>query len=37
MWMTRIVLEIKNNGFIWIEIAKPTRDEMKKLAEIPLS
>ena len=31
--MTRIVLEIKNNGFIWIEIAKPTRDEMKKLAE----
>jgi magnesium transporter len=33
MWMTRIVLEIKNNGFIWIEIAKPTRDEMKKLAE----
>jgi magnesium transporter len=33
MWMTLIVLEIKNNGFIWIEIAKPTRDEMKKLAE----
>jgi magnesium transporter len=28
-----IVLEIKNNGFIWIDIAKPTRDEMKKLAE----
>jgi magnesium transporter len=27
------VLEIKNNGFIWIDIAKPTRDEMKKLAE----
>jgi magnesium transporter len=33
MWMTLIVLEIKNNGFIWIEIAKPTRHEMKKLAE----
>jgi magnesium transporter len=30
--MSLIVLEIKNNGFIWIEIAKPTRDEMKKLA-----
>jgi magnesium transporter len=28
-----ILLEIKNNGFIWIDIAKPTRDEMKKLAE----
>jgi magnesium transporter len=28
-----IVLEIKNNGFIWIDIAKPSRDEMKKLAE----
>jgi magnesium transporter len=27
------VLEIKNNGFIWIEIDKPTRDQMKKLAE----
>ncbi len=27
------MLEIKNNGFIWIDIAKPTRDEMKKLAE----
>src|SRR5919106_1432208 len=32
MCMSLIVLEIKNNGFIWIEIAKPTRDEMKKLA-----
>ncbi|HEX6281130.1 MAG TPA: magnesium transporter CorA family protein [Nitrososphaera sp.] len=31
--MTLIVLEIKNNGFIWIDIAKPSRDEMKKLAE----
>ena len=28
-----ILLEIKNNGFIWIDIAKPTRNEMKKLAE----
>ncbi|MDQ5860509.1 MAG: magnesium transporter CorA family protein, partial [Thermoproteota archaeon] len=27
------MLEVKNNGFIWIDIAKPTRDEMKKLAE----
>jgi magnesium transporter len=27
------LLEIKNNGFIWIDIAKPTRDEMQKLAE----
>jgi magnesium transporter len=27
------VLEVKNNGFIWIDIAKPNRDEMKKLAE----
>jgi magnesium transporter len=27
------VLEIKNDGFIWIDIAKPNRDEMKKLAE----
>jgi magnesium transporter len=27
------VLEIRNNGFIWIDIAKPSRDEMKKLAE----
>jgi magnesium transporter len=27
------VPEIKNNGFVWIEIDKPTRDEMKKLAE----
>jgi magnesium transporter len=25
--------EIKNNGFIWMEIAKPSRDEMKKLAD----
>ena len=31
--MTFILLEVKNNGFIWIDIAKPTRDEMKKLAE----
>ncbi len=31
--MTLILLEVKNNGFIWIDIAKPTRDEMKKLAE----
>ncbi len=28
-----ILLEVKNNGFIWIDIAKPTLDEMKKLAE----
>ena len=27
------MLEIKNDGFIWIDIAKPNRDEMKKLAE----
>ena len=27
------MLEVKNNGFIWIDIAKPNRDEMKKLAE----
>ncbi len=33
MRVTLIMLEIKNNGFIWIDIAKPTRDEMKKLAE----
>jgi magnesium transporter len=32
MCVTLILLEIKNNGFIWIDIAKPTRDEMKKLA-----
>jgi magnesium transporter len=33
MCVSLIVLEIKNNGFVWIDIAKPTRDEMKKLAE----
>jgi magnesium transporter len=33
MCVTVILLEVKNNGFIWIDIAKPTRDEMKKLAE----
>jgi magnesium transporter len=27
------VLEVKNNGFIWIDIGTPNRDEMKKLAE----
>jgi magnesium transporter len=27
------VREIKNNGFLWIDITKPSRDEMKKLAE----
>jgi len=27
------VLEIKNDGFIWIDIVKPSREEMKKLAE----
>jgi magnesium transporter len=27
------VLELKNNGFIWIDIVKPNRDEMKKLGE----
>ena len=27
------MLEIKNNGFIWVDIAKPTRDEIRKLAE----
>ena len=32
MCVTLILLEIKNNGFIWIDIARPTRDEMKKLA-----
>ncbi|MDQ3807878.1 MAG: magnesium transporter CorA family protein, partial [Thermoproteota archaeon] len=31
--MTHIVLEVKNNGFVWIEISEPTRDQMKKLAE----
>jgi magnesium transporter len=31
--MTFIVLEIKNNNFTWIDIAKPSKDEMKKLAE----
>ncbi len=31
--MTLIVREVRNNGFSWIDIAKPTRDEMKKLAE----
>jgi magnesium transporter len=31
--VTLTVLEIKNDGFIWIDIAKPNRDEMKKLAE----
>lgn len=25
--------ELKNNGFIWIDIVKPNRDEMKKLGE----
>lgn len=33
MCLTLIVLEIKNNSFIWIEIDRPTRDQMKKLAE----
>jgi magnesium transporter len=33
MCETYIVREIKNNGFVWIDIAKPNRDEMKKLAE----
>jgi magnesium transporter len=33
MCVTLILLEAKNNGFIWIDIAKPSRDEMKKLAE----
>jgi hypothetical protein len=33
MCVTIIVFEIKNNGFICIEIVKPSRDEMKKLAE----
>jgi magnesium transporter len=27
------MLEIKNNSFIWIDISKPSRDEMRKLAE----
>jgi magnesium transporter len=27
------VRELKNNGFIWIDIVKPNRDEMKKLGE----
>jgi len=27
------VPEIKNNGFIWIDIVRPNRDEMKKLSE----
>ena len=31
--MILTVLEVKNNGFVWIDIAKPSRDEMKKLAE----
>lgn len=25
--------ELKNNGFVWIDIIKPNRDEMKKLGE----
>jgi magnesium transporter len=33
MCETFIVREIKNNGFLWIDITKPSRDEMKKLAE----
>jgi magnesium transporter len=33
MCVTLTLLEIKNNGFIWVDIAKPTRDEMRKLAE----
>jgi magnesium transporter len=33
MYVIVILLQVKNNGFIWIDIAKPTRDEMKKLAE----
>jgi magnesium transporter len=33
MCQTFIVREIKNNGFLWIDITKPSRDEMKKLAE----
>jgi magnesium transporter len=27
------VLEVRNNGFIWIDIIKPNRDEMKKISE----
>jgi magnesium transporter len=33
MFVISIVLEVKNNGFIWIDIVKPNRDEMKKIAE----
>ena len=33
MCVTLIVREIKNNGFAWIDILKPNRDEMKKLSE----
>jgi magnesium transporter len=33
MCVNLIVLEIKNDGFIWIDIVKPSREEMKKLAE----
>jgi magnesium transporter len=28
-----IVLEVRNNGFIWIDVTKPNRDEMKKISE----
>ena len=27
------MLEVRNNGFIWIDIIKPNRDEMKKISE----
>ena len=33
MCETFIVREVKNNGFVWMDITKPSRDEMKKLAE----
>jgi magnesium transporter len=31
--LTVSVRELKNNGFIWIDIVKPNRDEIKKLGE----
>ncbi|HEV3432611.1 MAG TPA: magnesium transporter CorA family protein [Nitrososphaera sp.] len=27
------MLEVRNNGFIWIDVTKPNRDEMKKISE----
>jgi magnesium transporter len=32
MFVISIVLEVRNNGFVWIDIVKPNRDKMKRLA-----